>query len=391
MPLAVFVLSIGAFAICTTEFVIMGLLLEVARDLQVSISAAGYLVTGYALGVVLGAPLLMPFLGRLPHKRVLLALMGLFVLGNLACAVAPDYTSLMAARIVTALVQANFFGVGTVMVSVLAPKDRTARAIAVMFLGVTIANVAGAPAGTFIGQEFGWRMTFVAVAAVGVLAAISTIVLVPETRSDEDEADLRAEVSVLLQPNVLRALAITVLGFGGIFTVFTYIAPIITEVGGMAESLVPSLILLFGVGMVIGNPIGGRLADWALLPGLRIALVSLMGALVVLGVSASEPWLLVPAIFLFGVAGFTTLTPLQMQVLASAARAPTLAAAVNIGAFNLGNAAGAWLGGETVDSAWGLAALPWVGLAITAAGLALCLTVSPEAVRRPQEAEAEAG
>lgn len=375
MPLSVFVLAIGAFAICTTEFVIMGLLLEIAQDLDVSISGAGFLVTGYALGVVVGAPLLMPFLIKAPRKAALVALMVLFVLGNIACALAPTYDTLLAARVVTAFVQANFFGVGSIVAAKLAPPGRQASAIAAMFLGVTLANVAGAPAGTLLGQEFGWRMTFFAVAGIGVLATISTALMVPSTPPEEDGHDLRREFSVLMQPAVLRALAITVLGFGGIFTVFTYVAPLMTQVTGMSEAAVPAVILLFGVGMVIGNPIGGKMADWSLLPALRISLMLLVGALMLLAVSMHNPITMVAAVFLFGIAGFTTLTPLQVHVLAVAAKAPTLAAAFNIGAFNLGNAMGAWLGGVTIDGSLGPTAVPWVGAGISLTGLALTMTV----------------
>lgn len=375
MPLSVFVLAIGAFAICTTEFVIMGLLLEIAQDLQVSISGAGFLVTGYALGVVVGAPLLMPFLIKTPRKAALVSLMVLFVFGNIACALAPTYDTLLAARVVTAFVQANFFGVGSIVAARLAPPGRQASAIAAMFLGVTLANVVGAPVGTMLGQEYGWRMTFVAVAVIGVLATVSTAMLVPSIPKDEEQPNLRQEFSVLTQPAVLRALLITVLGFGGIFTVFTYIAPLMTQVTGMPGTTVPAVILLFGVGMVIGNPIGGRMADRSLLLSLRLSLLLLIGSLALLAVAMYDPITMVAAVFLFGIAGFTTLTPLQVHVLAVAAKAPTLAAAFNIGAFNLGNAAGAWLGGLTIDGSLGPTAVPWVGALISLSGLALTLTV----------------
>lgn len=375
MPLSVFVLAIGAFAICTTEFVIMGLLLEIAQDLQISISGAGFLVTGYALGVVVGAPLLMPFLIKTPRKAALVSLMVLFVFGNIACALAPTYDTLLAARVVTAFVQANFFGVGSIVAARLAPPGRQASAIAAMFLGVTLANVVGAPVGTMLGQEYGWRMTFVAVAVIGVLATVSTAMLVPSIPKDEEQPNLRQEFSVLTQPAVLRALLITVLGFGGIFTVFTYIAPLMTQVTGMPGATVPAVILLFGVGMVIGNPIGGRMADRSLLLSLRLSLLLLIGSLALLAVAMYDPITMVAAVFLFGIAGFTTLTPLQVHVLAVAAKAPTLAAAFNIGAFNLGNAAGAWLGGLTIDGSLGPTAVPWVGALISLSGLALTLTV----------------
>lgn len=389
MPVAIYALSIGAFAICTTEFVIVGLLLEISRDLHVSTSSAGLLITGYALGVVLGAPLLMPFLGRLPRKSALFALSALFVLGNIACAVAPNYESLMAARLVTAFVQANFFGVGSIIAMKLAPPGREASAIATMFLGVTLANVVGAPAGTAFGQAFGWRLTFVAVAAVGVVAGLSTAVFVPRL-AEEAPQNLRREIGVLFQGNVLRAMLITVLGFGGIFTVFTYVAPLLTEVSHLPAATVPGVIVLFGIGMLIGNPIGGRLADRSLSFAVRTSLLSLALALLVLEFSLGSSYTMIAAIFVFGIAGFTTLTPLQMHVLDEAKQAPNLASAVNIGAFNLGNAVGAWLGGVTIDSSLGLASVPLIGALMTLCGLALSIVPSKLRLETALDAEVEA-
>lgn len=389
MPVAIYALSIGAFAICTTEFVIVGLLLEISRDLHVSTSSAGLLITGYALGVVLGAPLLMPFLGRLPRKSALFALSALFVLGNIACAVAPNYESLMAARLVTAFVQANFFGVGSIIAMKLAPPGREASAIATMFLGVTLANVVGAPAGTAFGQAFGWRLTFVAVAAVGVVAGLSTAVFVPRL-AEEAPQNLRREIGVLFQGNVLRAMLITVLGFGGIFTVFTYVAPLLTEVSHLPAATVPGVIVLFGIGMLIGNPIGGRLADRSLSFAVRTSLLSLALALLVLEFSLGSSYTMIAAIFVFGIAGFTTLTPLQMHVLDEAKQAPNLASAVNIGAFNLGNAVGAWLGGVTIDSSLGLASVPLIGALMTLCGLALSIVPSKLRLETALDAEIEA-
>jgi len=316
----------------------------------------------------------MPFLGRLPRKTALIALSALFVLGNIACAIAPNYETLMAARLVTAFVQANFFGVGSIIAMKLAPPGREASAIATMFLGVTLANVIGAPAGTAFGQAYGWRLTFVAVAAVGVLAGLSTALFVPRLK-EEAPQNLRREISVLFQGNVLRAMLITVLGFGGIFTVFTYVAPLLTEVSGLPAAAVPGVIVLFGVGMLIGNPIGGRLADRSLSFAVRTSLLALVVALLVLEFALRWPYATVAAIFVFGIAGFTTLTPLQMHVLEEAKQAPNLASAVNIGAFNLGNAVGAWLGGVTIDSSFGLTAVPLVGALMTLCGLVI--TVIP--------------
>jgi len=382
MPIAVYALAIGAFAICTTEFVIVGLLLEISRELQVSTSSAGLLITGYALGVVLGAPLLMPFLGRFPSKTALIALAVLFVVGNIACAIAPNYETLMAARIFTALAQANFFGVGTILATKLAPQGRGASAIATMFMGVALANVVGAPAGTAFGQVYGWRLTFVAVALVGVVAGLSTAVFVPRLK-EEAPQNLRREIAVLLQGNVLKAMLITVFGFGGIFTLFTYIAPILTEVTGLSATAVPGVIVLFGLGMLLGNPIGGRLADKSLSWAVKVSMILLIAALILVEFSLRVPYAMVAAIFLFGIAGFTTTAPLQMHVLEEAKQAPNLASAVNIGAFNLGNAIGAWLGGVTIDSSLGITAVPLVGALLTGCGLAISMVPRRLTLRPP--------
>ncbi|EDT03406.1 MFS transporter [Burkholderia ambifaria] len=379
MPIAIFALAIGAFAICTSEFVIMGLLLDVARDLHISISGAGFLVTGYAMGVVVGAPLLTPFLARLPRKPVLIGLMGLFAVGNLACAVAPNYELLLLARLVTALAQATFFGLGAVVAASLVAPDRQASAISTMFLGATIANILGAPAGTVIGQWFGWRTTFAAVAAIGVLAAIAIAMLVPHLKRSEDH-NFAKELRTLTQASTLRALLITVLGFGGTFTAFTYIAPMLTEITGLNAKFVAPLLLLFGLGMTIGNPVGGRLADRNLMGALRLTLGALIAVLALIGVLMHSTIAMVILVFLFGAAMFATIAPLQMNVMTYAKDAPVLASAFNIAAFNLGNAGGAWLGGVAIDHGLGLTNLPWVAALVSVVGLLLSLTVRREAL-----------
>jgi len=379
MPIAIFALAIGAFAICTSEFVIMGLLLDVARDLHISISSAGFLVTGYAMGVVVGAPLLTPFLARLPRKPVLIGLMGLFAVGNLACAVAPSYELLLLARLVTALAQATFFGLGAVVAASLVATDRQASAISTMFLGATIANILGAPAGTVIGQWFGWRTTFVAVAAIGVLAAIAIAMLVPHLTRSEDH-NFAKELRTLTQASTLRALLITVLGFGGTFTAFTYIAPMLTEITGLDAKFVAPLLLLFGLGMTVGNPVGGRLADRNLMGALRLTLGALIAVLALIGVLMHSTVAMVVLVFLFGAAMFATIAPLQMNVMTYAKDAPVLASAFNIAAFNLGNAGGAWLGGLAIDHGLGLTNLPWVAALVSVVGLLLSLTVRRDAL-----------
>ncbi len=369
MPIAVYALAVGAFAICTTEFVIVGLLLNISQDLAISISQSGMLVTAYAIGVVLGAPLLTPLVAGFPRKKVLIGLMGLYTLGNLACAFAPTYELLMVARILSALVQASFFGLGAVVATQLVPAEKQASAIAAMFLGATLANVLGAPGGTILGQAFGWRSTFFACAGLGVLAALALKMLVPVVHTEKPR-NIGQEFASLLRPKVLRALTVTVLGFAGTFTALTYIAPILINVTGFEERWVSPLLLLFGLGMVFGNPIGGRLTDKDLGKGLRTTLAFLAVVLVLLGLFADIPLVTVVLIFFFGAAMFATIPPLQVQAMQAAGdEAPLLGSAFNIAAFNLANAAGAWFGGYALDAGLELQFLPYLAAAIAVFGL----------------------
>ncbi len=380
MPIALLALTAGAFGIGTTEFVIMGLLLQVSADLGVSIAAAGLLISGYAIGVAVGAPLLTIATRRLPRKTVLLALMVVFTLGNLACALAPGYGWLMAARVVTALAHGTFFGVGAVVATGLVAPERRAFAISIMFTGLTAATLLGVPAGAWLGLQHGWRATFWAVTAIGVLAFIVIAWLVPAARpAPAGEADaplppLREELAVLRRPQVLLGLGLTVLGFAGVFTIFTYIQPLLTWVTGVGEGTVSALLLVFGAGLAAGNLLGGRLAD----RGLGRALVGTLAALAaVLALGALPGVIGSPAattvfIAVLGVAAFATVAPMQMRVLEQASGAgQNLASSLNIAAFNLGNALGAWLGGVTIDQGPGLAALGWVAALVTLGGLGL--------------------
>jgi len=374
MPIAIWALSIGAFAICTSEFVIMGLLQEVAKDLNVSISQSGFLVTGYALGVVLGAPFLTPFLIGLKRKAVLIGLMLLFTVGNVACAIAPDYNTMLIARVFTALAQAAFFGLGAVVAIRLVKPEKQASAIAAMFLGATLANIIGAPFGTYIGQVIGWRNTYYIIAALGVISALSIAKLLPHIES-EAPTNLRQEFAALIQPGMIRALLITILGFGGTFTVFTYISPILTDITGMSLDCVPTMLLLFGTGMAVGNPIGARLTNKSVVFGMRSTLLFLMVVLVALYFAMGSTVAMVVITFLFGVAMFATIPSLQTYVFSEAGKAPILASAFNIAAFNLGNAGGAWVGGEVIDAGLSLQMLPIIAAAVSALGLLLALSV----------------
>ena len=281
MPFSIYVLAAGIFVINMGETVIMGLLNTMARDLDVSIASAGFLVSAYAAGVVLGAPLLTPFLVTLPRKQVLTALMMVFVVGNVACALAPGYEMLFAARIVTALAQASFLGLGAVVAMELVAPARRAAAVSAVFFGSTMAIMLGAPIGTALGQSYGWRTTFLVLAVAAALTAVTTAAWLPRFQASA-APDLRQEFRTLLRPEMLEALLITALGFGGTFTTYTYIAPMLTEVAGVAPGWVPAILLLLGFGMFLGNPVGGRLADWNLPFAVRATLLSLATILAVM-------------------------------------------------------------------------------------------------------------
>ena len=361
MPLALYALAVGAFGIGLTEFVIMGLLIEVGADLGVSISSAGLLISGYALGVVLGAPILTTLTARLRQKTALLGLMVIFTLGNAACAIAPDYTTLMVARVLTAFAHGTFFGVGSVVATGLVAANRQASAIAIMFTGLTLANILGVPFGTWLGQAFGWRATFWAVAAVGVLAILVVAAFVPRQDAPPDSVNWRRDMRTLLRRPVLLGLLTTVLGFGGMFTVFSYIAPILTQVTGFADAAVSPILLVFGGGLTIGNLLGGRLADRRLVPAVLGTLLALAAVLGLMTFAIHDRILAVAFVGLLGAAAFATVPPLQMWVMERAEGAGrSLASSFNIAAFNLGNAFGAWLGSEVLASGGGFEMLPWV-------------------------------
>ena len=369
---ALLALSVAAFAIGTTEFVIMGLLPEVAADLRVSIPSAGLLVSGYALGVAAGAPLLAALTAKMERRSALLALLGLFILGNALCAVAPNYAVLMLARVVAAFCHGSFFGIGAVVASHVVPRGQGARAIALMFAGLTLANVLGVPFGTFLGQWAGWRSAFGAVTGLGVIAALGVWRLVPPL-PELHAPDMRREMAVLRQPQVLLALAMTVLGFGGVFTVFTYIAPILQEQSHVSARATGWVLVLFGAGTTLGNLLGGRLADWRLMPSLVAILVTLTLILAGFTWTMHDTVAAIATVFVWGVAAFATVPPLQMRVVQQAVDGPHLASTLNIAAFNLGNAIGAFIGGLVIDGGLGLPALGIAGAAVTVLGLLVTL------------------
>lgn len=387
MPIALIALTAGAFGIGTTEFVIMGLLMQVSADLHVSIATAGLLISGYALGVAVGAPVLTIATRSLPRKTVLLALMAVFTLGNIACAVAPSYESLMAARVLTSLAHGTFFGVGSVVATGLVPPQRRASAIAIMFTGLTAATLLGVPAGAWLGLHHGWRATFWAVAVIGVVAFAVLAVFVPKDgRHDTANAPLREELAVLARPQVLLGLAITVFGFAGVFALFTYIQPLLTRLAGLPESAVSPALLLMGGGLAVGNILGGKLADRALMPALLGSLAALALVLVAMPLTMTSSVGAMLFVAVLGVVSFATVAPMQMRVLDKAAGAgQNLASSLNIAAFNLGNALGAWAGGVAISRGSGLPSLGWVAALLTAAGLVIALWSRSLDRRTPRE------
>ncbi|KIF71752.1 MFS transporter [Streptomyces sp. AcH 505] len=372
MPLALIALAIGAFGIGTTEFVIMGLLPDVAADFGVTIPTAGLLVTGYALGVVAGAPLMTLLGTRISRKRMLMLLMGFFVAGNVLSALATGFGMMLAGRVVASLAHGAFFGIGSVVAAGLVAPHKKAGAIAMMFTGLTVANVVGVPLGTYIGQSVGWRATFFVVAALGVVGLVGIAKLVPEQPRPQG-VRLRHELAAFRNAQVLLAMAMTVLGFGAVFAAITYIAPMMTETAGFADSSVTWLLVLLGVGMVVGNLVGGKFADRRLMPLLYVSLGSLAVVMALFTLTAHNKAASAVTILLIGALGFATVPPLQKRVLDQASAAPTLASAVNIGAFNLGNALAAWLGGIVISAGFGYTAPNWVGAALAASALALAL------------------
>ncbi|MEU6037448.1 MFS transporter [Actinomadura sp. NPDC047616] len=370
MPLALLALAIGAFGIGTTEFVIMGVLPEVAGDFDVSIPTAGWLVTGYALGVVLGAPLLTVMGTKVSRKKMLMLLMGLFVVGNVLSAVAPVFGVMLVGRVIASLAHGAFFGIGSVVAADLVAPEKRASAISLMFMGLTVANIVGVPLGTYIGQAAGWRVTFAIVAALGVVGLLGVAGLVPETGRPKGDG-VRSEFAAFRNVQVWLAMAMTVLGYGGVFAAITYIAPMMTEVAGYSAGAVTWLLVLFGIGMFAGNLLGGRFADKALMPMLFAALGALALALLAFTATAHDKLLAAVTLTLIGALGFATVPPLQKWVLDQAAAAPTLASAANIGAFNLGNALAAWLGGIVIAAGLGYTSPNWVGALLSGTALLL--------------------
>ncbi len=364
-------LAVGAFGVGTTEFAPMGLLPVIAQGLHVSIPVAGLLVSGYALGVLVGAPLLTLPTGKLDRKVLLLGLMGLFTLGNGLSAIAPNYLCLLGARIVTSFCHGAYFGVGSVVAAKLVGDGRQAGAVAAVFSGLTIANIGGVPFAAWVGDHIGWRAAFAGIAGLGVIALVAIGLALPPMPSDVD-IDVRREVGVMARAPVLLALLTTALGSAAMFTVFTYIAPILQHATHVGPTLVTVALVVYGVGLTIGNALGGKFADKALKPTLIVVLTSLTGLLLLFAWTMAWTWPAIATVFAWGVATFALVPSLQSRIMRLAGEAPNLAASLNIGAFNLGNAAGAALGGGVI--ALGLA-YPWVAVAGAAMALAALVLV----------------
>lgn len=379
LPSGLIALALGGFGIGLTEFGIVGLLPEIATDFDVTESAAGYLVSGYALSVAVGAIFLTGAVSRIERKRVLVSLMVLFILGNLISAIAPTYEIMLLGRIVAALCHGAFFGVGAVVAADMVAANRKAGAISLMFAGLTIANVVGVPLGTFLGQELGWRSTFWAITAIGIVTLVGIQLLVSSSPA-APSGSLRSEVRVFRRPQVLLSALVSILAFGSVVGAYTYIAFTLTDVTGFAASAVPWLLLLFGVGTFIGNLVGGRAADRSMDRSLLVILGLLAVVLAVFGLTASNMWAALVAMFLLGTIGFATAPGLQLRIMQVAGDAPTMASGANVAALNVGNAFGAWLGGMAIAAGFGFVSPLWVGAGLAlAAALVLATAIATKA------------
>ena len=375
MPLALLALTISAFAIGTTEFVIVGLIPTIAEQLGVTVPSAGLLVTIYALGVAIGAPVLTALTSRIPRKLLLVGLMALFTLGNLLAWQSPSYESLVIARLLTGLAHGVFFSIGSTIATSLVAKEKAASAIAIMFGGLTVALVTGVPLGTFIGQQFGWRETFLAVSLIGAVATVASIILVPNNIKNQGSAGVREQMKVLTHPRLLLIYAITALGYGGVFTTFTFLAPMMQELAGFSAPTVSWILLAYGVAVAVGNIWGGKLADrHGAVRALSFIFAALAVLLLVFQFTASHSIASLLTVIAMGVFAFGNVPGLQVYVVQKAAQytpnAVDVASGLNIAAFNIGIALGSVIGGQTVASL-GLAQTPWIGALIVVVALLL--------------------
>lgn len=373
MPAALFALAIGAFGIGLTEFVIAGILPQIAKDFGVDIPTAGLMATTYALGVFVGAPILTVLGAKVPRKTMLIGLAIIFTLGNVVTALAPSFPIALVGRILTAFNHGTFFGIGSIIAASLVAKDRQASAIAFMFSGLTLANLLGVPAGTWLAQAYDWRLVFWLIAGIGLVTVLSVALLVPRIEAGKAIA-LKTELRAFFDPQVLLAMGITIFGPAAFFTSITYIAPMMVEEAGFSDAGIAWLMVLFGLGLAVGNWLGGRFADRSLFGTLFVTLAAQAAVLLIFWLGVGSGAVASVSVFLMAAFGFATVSPIQKLVMdrASSAGAPTMAASVNIGMFNLGNAIGAWVGGATIAAGFGLASPNWAGaiLSLVALGLA---------------------
>ena len=363
-------LAIGAFAIGTTEFSPMGFLPQIAENLNISIPTAGMLITAYALGVMIGAPIMTLWFGHFPRRKALIILMGIFTLGNLFAAIAPNYWGLMGARIFTSLNHGAFFGIGSIVATSVVPKDKQASAVAMMFMGLTIANIGGVPLATWIGQNIGWRMSFALIAILGVITMLSLWKALPEGELGQ-RPDVKAELKVLTRLPVVLALLTTVMSAGAMFTLYTYIAPSLHHITHATPTVITFMLVLIGIGFSIGNHLGGKFADLSVSKTLIGFLVVLMVMMLLFPILAKTTIGAAIALIIWGAAAFAVVPPLQMRVMSVAHEAPGLASSVNIGAFNLRNALGAAAGGAVLSMNMSYAMVSTTGAVLTAVGLVL--------------------
>ncbi|WP_180164229.1 MFS transporter [Acinetobacter sp. YH12049] len=365
-------LAVGAFAIGTTEFSPMGFLPEIAADLSVSIPQAGLLISAYAVGVMIGAPLMTLWLARFPKRTALILLMAIFTIGNILATIAPNYLGLMAARLVTSLNHGAFFGLGSVVAASVVPKDKQASAVAMMFMGLTIANIGGVPLATWVGQNIGWRMSFAAITLLGIITMLALWKALPH-RQQTEKPDVRAELKVLTRMPVVLALLTTVMSAGAMFALYTYIAPSLKVFTHASPELITFMLVLIGIGFSIGNHFGGKFADQSLDKTLIGFLVLLMLMMLLFPILATSTIGAAIALIIWGAAAFAVVPPLQMRVMTVAHDAPGLASSVNIGAFNLGNALGAVAGAAVLNLNLSYAAVSYAGATLSAIALILVL------------------
>ena len=363
-------LAIGAFAIGTTEFSPMGFLPEIAENLNISIPPAGMLITAYALGVMIGAPIMTLWFGQFSRRKALILAMAIFTIGNILAAIAPNYWGLMAARILTSLNHGVFFGIGSIVAISVVPKDKQASAVATMFMGLTIANIGGVPFATWVGQNIGWRMSFAAIAILGIITMFSLWKALPEGTVGQ-LPNVKAELQVLTRKPVLLALLTTVLSSGAMFTLYTYIAPMLQNITHASPMFITAMLVLIGIGFSIGNHLGGKFADRSLTKTLTGFLILILVMMLIFPILAQTQIGAAIALVIWGTATFAVVPPLQMRVMSVAHEASGLASSVNIGAFNLGNALGAAAGGAVLSLGMSYAAVSMVGAFLAALGLVL--------------------